>query len=750
MSRLDLGGLRPSCLDDNEVEFEFGVPLDEEDIGRSPSPCEEIDAVNTETFGDDVDGADYDDLEVYSKQTAGLKLDDYEGSTWNNKPSCSLSPPDPSQLPDPTFDMVAGAYNNTNDAHAYLYQTPMGVPYPSSYALGLDTADSLFVNNVKAKQNSIWGAPDLTNGTSHSAVDSVSKRVEVKQVPCANVKPEMPFITDNINSTLFSSMRTELAEIPRNAVTVEELERQQLLGTTQTNKLPVVPQGAIALEDLEKQMVCSLSSIEQQMKPAESNAPADVKPPAPQSFPPTPQMPISFPIPNPMIHPFMLNLYRARMTGQLLDPQKFPLMPPQMRLAFFDAMSRRVNGVGGYRLPVPPMGGIPLPPFGPMIQTSRMRMNSMYPTNAPRAPFFGQYHNQNAGGNSSVYRDAQSKKTSLPSNKTISDFAFDPYAGFMSKKEREWLIKIQLLQCQGSGNPYDDDYYYAAWRERKLCLRRPSAQIVSEKSDNDSHTSASSHYVPPSFVGSLGKPSLSTVNSPRPLIDLHYDGSEDDDRSSVKVSTQKKFRALLMLAENVASYVLVCEDRRRQLNSTNVPSETRELLAEELHQRQKVLMDCLCSDKLVKIVSLNKGRHMVVRTFTLVDAADQLQLFKALVSKHLSTVLKVASDGEVEFFELLVSLFPSLVSYLKQCSTEDLVDIFTSFVIGETVMRQSNLSNKVIVRFWCPLNPPNRWTCSLIKMAEIDQTDFQYFRHWIQSQFQSYTDSVGRLLTLSL
>lgn len=63
----------------------------------------------------------------------------------------------------------------------------------------------------------------------------------------------------------------------------------------------------------------------------------------------------------------------ARMTGQLLDPQKFPLMPPQMRLAFFDAMSRRVNGVGGYRLPVPPMGGIPLPPFGPMIQTSRMR-----------------------------------------------------------------------------------------------------------------------------------------------------------------------------------------------------------------------------------------------------------------------------------------------------------------------------------------------------------------------------------------
>jgi hypothetical protein len=61
---------------------------------------------------------------------------------------------------------------------------------------------------------------------------------------------------------------------------------------------------------------------------------------------------------------------------------------------------------------------------------------------------------------SQYYREQQMKRAGLPSGKTISDFAFDPYAGLMSRKEREWLVKIQGLQLQGSGNPYQDDYYY--------------------------------------------------------------------------------------------------------------------------------------------------------------------------------------------------------------------------------------------------------------------------------------------------
>ena len=32
-------------------------------------------------------------------------------------------------------------------------------------------------------------------------------------------------------------------------------------------------------------------------------------------------------------------------------------------------------------------------------------------------------------------------------------------SGFMTQKEKEWIVKIQLLQLQGS-DPENDDYYY--------------------------------------------------------------------------------------------------------------------------------------------------------------------------------------------------------------------------------------------------------------------------------------------------
>ena len=35
----------------------------------------------------------------------------------------------------------------------------------------------------------------------------------------------------------------------------------------------------------------------------------------------------------------------------------------------------------------------------------------------------------------------------------------DPYNGLMTRKEKDWIIKIQLIQLQ-TDNPYLDDYYY--------------------------------------------------------------------------------------------------------------------------------------------------------------------------------------------------------------------------------------------------------------------------------------------------
>lgn len=43
---------------------------------------------------------------------------------------------------------------------------------------------------------------------------------------------------------------------------------------------------------------------------------------------------------------------------------------------------------------------------------------------------------------------------------------WDHYAEIMSAKEKEWIIKLQMIQLQ-SENPHQDDYYYQVQR---LCL----------------------------------------------------------------------------------------------------------------------------------------------------------------------------------------------------------------------------------------------------------------------------------------
>lgn len=104
----------------------------------------------------------------------------------------------------------------------------------------------------------------------------------------------------------------------------------------------------------------------------------------------------------------------------------------------------------------------------------------------------------------------------LPSSRTISDFALDPYAGFMSKKEREWLIKIHLIQCMRTGDPLDDDFYYSKWKKRNVLKKGPPAwQNVRPRYYSFEDTYPSSAYIPPSFAGTLGKPTHCTASFPR-------------------------------------------------------------------------------------------------------------------------------------------------------------------------------------------------------------------------------------------
>merc|ERR1719239_1425704 len=52
----------------------------------------------------------------------------------------------------------------------------------------------------------------------------------------------------------------------------------------------------------------------------------------------------------------------------------------------------------------------------------------------------------------------------------------DPYNGLMTRKEKDWIIKIQLIQLQ-TDNPYLDDYYYTYYTMRKKAADRDQSRL---------------------------------------------------------------------------------------------------------------------------------------------------------------------------------------------------------------------------------------------------------------------------------
>ena len=42
-------------------------------------------------------------------------------------------------------------------------------------------------------------------------------------------------------------------------------------------------------------------------------------------------------------------------------------------------------------------------------------------------------------------------------------------SGFMTQREKEWVVRIQLLQLQGT-DPANEDYYYQVWRGGVVCV----------------------------------------------------------------------------------------------------------------------------------------------------------------------------------------------------------------------------------------------------------------------------------------
>ena len=269
----------------------------------------------------------------------------------------------------------------------------------------------------------------------------------------------------------------------------------------------------------------------------------------------------------------------------------------------------------------------------------------------------------------------QKVHSTLPSGKTISDYALDPYAGLMSTKEREWLIKIHLIRCLGTGDPMDDDFYYTVWKQKNVLTKAPDGYQKKEEPKYYSFetTFPSTGYIAPSFMGSLGKPVHSSSSQPRQIIEVISDNTEDEsvNNKNTAANRQKRLRAMLMKIENAALMLIDCRDIRRKLHFFEETRITEFIDKSEITDRMARFAENLAyvdatifgPDHLPTVMLIQKGRKAVYDWLHFLQTDDQnrdktLAYMRTLLGtmgkfgrKVPDESLKIFADGFCSLFE---------------------------------------------------------------------------------------------------
>ncbi|KAF8764462.1 Protein PAT1 like protein [Argiope bruennichi] len=365
---------------------------------------------------------------------------------------------------------------------------------------------------------------------------------------------------------------------------------------------------------------------------------------------------------------------RMRFPGGVPNFPPPQLIPPALQSSVISPIgSSRGNSINGPNQSSP----VPLRPIrGPLIGNNPVpdrffinaRMNMMH----NQLPLRGPMPNLPPGFNPSNLGMNHSKLLSLPprsiahpllnkhfqfpllvynsyyeneDGKHMAHEMEDEYAGLMTQKEKEWLIRIQMLQLK-SENPYVEDYYFTtqvARRCRKKFTENASKNggdapevILPETTKHESRT-----FVPTQFEGSLGKLQAVSVNFPRKVLDITVTRPLEDEEGKV-VTNQSllRYRRLLLDIEKLYCYLLEIEDEERRILA-KPESESGQHLVNIAKLTKDIFTGLFneSDDYFQNIMTIRKGRSLVMRVFKIFNVEQQVQCLVFLLL-YLPVILK--------------------------------------------------------------------------------------------------------------
>ncbi|KAB0342899.1 hypothetical protein FD754_019825, partial [Muntiacus muntjak] len=278
--------------------------------------------------------------------------------------------------------------------------------------------------------------------------------------------------------------------------------------------------------------------------------------------------------------------------------------------------------------------------FGPRLPAPDPSLLCSPPTSWPlRLSHLTQLHPQHQ--RILKQQQQEGRPQSLPAKKWPQQPDF--YANLMTQKEKDWVVKVQMVQLQ-SENPRLDDYYYQEYYQ-KLEKKQADEELLGRRSRFES-LKLVTPYVQKAGVyesvvrieGSLGQVAVSTCFTPRRAIDAVPHGTQEQETAAA--SSQRLW--VLYRIEKMFLQLLEIEDGQQDGPAQPRDSEQQSSRVEKLFQALKAQGQNnleAADDGFLQALSVGKGKALVARLLPFLRREQAVSLLLA-ITRHLPFLVK--------------------------------------------------------------------------------------------------------------
>ncbi|KAJ7412272.1 Protein PAT1 2 [Pitangus sulphuratus] len=235
-------------------------------------------------------------------------------------------------------------------------------------------------------------------------------------------------------------------------------------------------------------------------------------------------------------------------------------------------------------------------------------------------------------------RQQQGRQAQSVSPKKPWSPKMDPHAGLMTSKEKDWVIKVEMIQLQSEN--MDDDYYYQ-WYYRRLERRQAEEELLGGRNKLDTPKlvtpfiqKVETYDSVVRIAGSLGQVAVSTCYSPRRAIDaVHHALVEELFLQLLEVEEARRKMSLALGVEQ--------EQQSQEVESLYHALKIRACSSEESFGicANGAFIPREAEDEFLQLLCVRKGKKLVARLLPHLTR-EQGEKILLTITHHLPFLMK--------------------------------------------------------------------------------------------------------------